>query len=374
MKIVFINDGIYKYAINSPVAFGGAERYQWLLARALVRRGWSVSVGVQIEMQDRERHSIEGVRFIRLRRQYPLRAYYNFLESEQPDWWYWQCADHKWGPAVEMAKYFRIGTIFSAALDRDVQPRKALYSRPYCWPLYGWGLLRSDKIFVQHRGQLTQLPRLLQRKASILPGIVDIPGDVVSHIKREKYVAWVAVLRKVKRADLLVEIARKAPNLRFVVCGGPSEFMSPPGYGEWIVNALCAQPNIEYLGTVPPQKTLEIIARSAMLLSTSDEEGFPSVFLEAWSAGTPVISLKIDPDDIIQDYGLGAIAGNIETAVLEIKALMGSPIHRESISERARRYVSQQHSESAVAAVFDRALQGAHSKRHGLAREDHIST
>jgi len=205
--------------------------------------------------------------------------------------------------------------------------------------------------------QLARLPKLLQRKASILPGIVNMPAEIVPHSRRKKYVVWVAVLRKVKRPDLLLEIARKMPDVCFVVCGGPSTFMSPPGYGEWAVNALRAQPNIEFLGTVPPQKTLETIANASMLLSTSDEEGFPSVFLEAWSGGTPVISLKIDPDRIIQENGLGAVVGNIDNAVCEINALLDSHTHRDEIAKHARRFVAANHTESAVAKVFQRALQ-----------------
>ena len=38
MKIVFLNDLIYAYAIGAPSAVGGAERQQWLLARALGQR------------------------------------------------------------------------------------------------------------------------------------------------------------------------------------------------------------------------------------------------------------------------------------------------------------------------------------------------
>ena len=35
MKIAFVEDGIYAYASRSPLAVGGAERAQWLLARTL---------------------------------------------------------------------------------------------------------------------------------------------------------------------------------------------------------------------------------------------------------------------------------------------------------------------------------------------------
>jgi glycosyltransferase involved in cell wall biosynthesis len=182
---------------------------------------------------------------------------------------------------------------------------------------------------------------------------------VKPHAERAQYVAWVAMLRKTKRPDVLLEIARKAPAIRFVVCGGPTPFASPPGYSEWIVEALQAQPNITFLGKVPPQKSRQIIADAATLLSTSDAEGFPNTFLEAWSSGTPVISLKIDPDHVIERQELGTVSGNVERATADIMALMDTPQRRDDIAFRARRYIAETHSAAAVAAVFERAIAGS---------------
>src|SRR5437899_977293 len=171
MKITFLNDGIYRYASGAPDAVGGAERNQWLLARALVGAGWSVTVGVRGELKCGERKVIDG-------------------------------ADGNTGP---------------------VKP----------------------------------------------------------HAERERYVAWVAMLRQHKRPDVLIEIARKLPAIRFVVCGGPSTLMSAPDYSERIINELRKTANIEYLGQVPPDKAQQLIAEAALLLSTSDTEGFPNTFVQA---------------------------------------------------------------------------------------------
>ena len=306
---------------------------------------------------------IDGVQFVGIGRGpvfavrgHLFSVWYRFLSSEQPDWWYWQGADHLWGTAVEIAKLVGVRTIFSAAVDRDVQPHCALFRRPRWWLLYAWGLSRTDKIFVQHGGQLAALAPRWRSKASILPGIVDRMVAVKPHSEREKYVAWVAVLRQVKRPDVLVEMARKLPTIRFVVCGGPTTFFSSPEYTEWILNALRAQPNIAFLGKVPPQKALQIIADAAILLSTSDEEGFPSTFLEAWSSGTPVISLKLDLDRIIEREELGAVSGNIERATADILALMESPQRRDEIAARAQQYIAETHSAATVVPVFEKAL------------------
>ena len=124
--------------------------------------------------------------------------------------------------------------------------------------------------------------------------------------------AWVGVLRQPKRPDLLIEIAEQSPGVEFVVCGGPSGHRSPPEYSETIIQRLQKVPNIRYLGHVAPARAIEVIGSAALLLSTSDAEGFPSVFVEAWAHGTPVVTLKIDPDQVIAQNGLGAVSGGVE--------------------------------------------------------------
>jgi glycosyltransferase involved in cell wall biosynthesis len=178
------------------------------------------------------------------------------------------------------------------------------------------------------------------------------------HSERPGYVAWVGDLRRPKRPDLLIEIARRMPEIRFVVCGGPTAHRSPPGYGESIVDGLRALPNVEQRGQVVHSDALQVIADAAVLLSTSDEEGFPNTFFEAWSSGTPVVSLKIDPDRTIERLGLGAVSGDAAGAIADIYALTNSPQRREEIGLRARQHVAEAHSEAAVTTAFEGAISG----------------
>lgn len=365
MKVVMTNDRVYAYASGSSLAVGGAERYQWLLARALAAHGWVVTVGVYKALKPGQRTQIEGVEFVGIGigkgvgidKGRIFLLWYRFLSSEQPDWWYWPCSSHLLGPAVAVAKLTRVRLIFSVMHDRDVQPRHALFLRPRWWRLYAWGLVWADKVFVQHGGQLSALVPNWRSEATILPGIVSQMAAAKSHFERAKYIAWVAMLRQVKRPDVLIEIARKAPFIRFVVCGGPTTHRSAPGYSERVMEALRTLPNIEFLGKVAPEKSLQVIAEAALLLSTSDEEGFPSTFLEAWASGTPVVSLKVDPDGIIKQAGLGTVPGTIENTIVDIKAFLDAPQLRDELAVRARRYVTENHSAAAVVRVFEQALQ-----------------
>jgi glycosyltransferase involved in cell wall biosynthesis len=300
---------------------------------------------------------IDGVEFVGIDRGQILAAWYRFLASERPNWWYWRSAYHLWGPAVAITKFVGVHTIFAVAFDSDVHPRRALSWRRRWWPLYAWGLAHTDRIFVQHRGQLTELASQWRSKAYLVPSIASGVAEVKPHAERSQYVAWVGMLRQPKRPDLLIEIARKAPAIHFVVCGAPQAHRSPLGYGERIVDELHPLPNVKYLGQIAPERAQQVIADAAVLLSTSDGEGFPNTFLQAWSSGTPVVSLNIDPDRVIEQVGLGTVSMNLEGAIAAIHTLMNSPQQREEIAVRAQRYVAESHSEATVIAAFKHAIQ-----------------
>jgi glycosyltransferase involved in cell wall biosynthesis len=358
MKIAFVNDLIYAYAMGAPSAVGGAERQQWLLARALAAAGWQVTVGVRQSLEYKRRVDIEGVRFVGIGEGQILLSWYRFLKAEQPDWWYWRCASHLLGLATIAAKFANVRIIFAVGFDSDVNIRYALYQRPRWWPLYALGVAWADKIFVQNDKQLMSLPRQWRTKTWKVPSITPEPGAVIPQTQRAHYVAWVAMLRKFKRPDLLIEIAGKAPDLCFVVCGGLTTFTAAPGYGEKMVESLQALPNVQYLGQVAPAEALRVISEAAIFLSTSDEEGFPNTFLQAWGAGTPVISLRIDPDQVIERYALGRVSCTVQQAIIDIRDLLGSPEAREAISGRARQYVANHHSSSALVSMLENVTLG----------------
>ncbi len=358
MKLVIVNAPTYGYALGNPQKIGGAERQQWLLARALARSGWGVTVGVREGLKPQERVTIEGVNFVGIGTGQFLWACYRFLVSEQPDWWYWRAADHWWGPAAQISKFTGVQTIFAAAFDTDVEPHRATFRRQKLWPLFAWGLACSDRIFLQHTGQFDHLATKWQSKAHIVPSFAGELPNGPPHAERDGYVAWVGTLRRPKRADLLIEIARQLPETKFIVCGGTSTFNVSEQYGQQIVEGLTSLPNVQYLGKVERIETQKIIASANLLLSTSDGEGFPNTFLEAWSSGTPVVSLSIDPDDVIKRKGLGRVSNNIHQAIADISDIIASTPLRDDIAVRAREHVQASHSEAAIIQTIDSAIRG----------------
>jgi len=356
---------IYDYAFESERATwatGGAERQQWLLARALASAGWSVTVGVRRpELQPGQARHADGVRFVDIGREHILLAWRRFFKRERADWWLWQCASHLFGFGVVLAHWSGTKTIFAAGVDRDVRVRDALYQRPRWWPAYALGLWRTDRIVLQHGGQRAGLRRRWSGKAHVVPNIISGSDQVIPRAMRVPVVSWIAALRVAKRPDRLIEIARLLPQVRFVVCGSPSTYMTPPGYSERAIEMFRATPNIEYRGQVSPTEALEVARTSTLLLSTSVEEGFPQTFLEAWKYGTPVVTLGIDPDGVVGALPLGAVCRDVHAAASAIVAFIDNAELWQRASLNAQDYVRRAHSPAAALSALERALHGPSS-------------
>jgi glycosyltransferase involved in cell wall biosynthesis len=363
MKLALLNDGIYDYAFRgsrSSWATGGAERQQWMLARAMAAAGHMVVVGARSpDLAPGAYRECDGVRFVGIGREHIFRAWHRFFATERPDWWFWQCASHLFGFGVAIAHRSGVNVMFGTGFDRDVRVREALYHRPRWWPVYAFGLARAERIALQHGGQRTGLPRRWNRKAFVVPNIIECSPTALAHAKRPPTVAWIAALRVQKRPDRLIAIAKRLPQVRFVVCGGPSTYMTPAGYSDRAIEQLRELPNVDYRGQVSPEDAVRVVSEAAVLLSTSQEEGFPQTFLEGWSFGTPVVTIGIDPDRVIQDGSLGVVCADPEAAAAAVGGLVSDVGQRERMSRNVREYVARAHSPAAAVQAFERAVVGS---------------
>ena len=108
-------------------------------------------------------------------------------------------------------------------------------------------------------------------------------------VVRDIDVLWVSNLRALKRPELVLELARQLPHVRFTLAGGPM----PGGqtYYDDVAAAAARLPNLTMLGPVRYRDSGELFDRAKIFLNTSSIEGFPNTFLQAWIRGVPVVTL-----------------------------------------------------------------------------------
>jgi glycosyltransferase involved in cell wall biosynthesis len=152
-------------------------------------------------------------------------------------------------------------------------------------------------------------------------------------------VLWIGRISPEKRPDWLLEIAGKLPHLQFDVVGDANKNST---YAREFFRRTEAMPNVKVAGRVPYQRIADYYRRASMLCSTSVFEGFPNVYLEAWSAGIPVVA-TCDPDCLIDTLGLGRTASTVDDLARAIDALARSPSSRREIGSTALDYYMRHH-------------------------------
>lgn len=153
-------------------------------------------------------------------------------------------------------------------------------------------------------------------------------------------VLWVASISSVKNPDLFIELARSIPNAQFMMVGGE---LGDHQLYEKVRNAARALPNLALEGFVPYPEVNRYFEKSSIFVNTSSIEGFPNTFIQAWARYTPVVSLNVDPDDIIRNEKLGFHSGTFEQLVSDVTTLLENGELRQTMGYNARKYVEREH-------------------------------
>jgi glycosyltransferase involved in cell wall biosynthesis len=164
-------------------------------------------------------------------------------------------------------------------------------------------------------------------------------GPAAAPIRRARpYVAWVANLKPSKRPEACIGLAEAIEDLGVdVVMVGRAQVAEYEGFA-----ARTDLPaNLVLLGPLPPREAEGVLAGALVHVHTCRPEGFPNVFLQAWRAGVPSVSLGFDPGGTIVREGLGSCADDdVERFHDEVRGLIVDDARRSAAGARARAYVA----------------------------------
>jgi glycosyltransferase involved in cell wall biosynthesis len=148
-----------------------------------------------------------------------------------------------------------------------------------------------------------------------------------------------------------LDLAEACPDLSFDVVG-PQDGKD---YSRDVCKRAKAIANVILHGPVLRRNVPEFYKKAAVVCCTSDFEGFPNTFLEAWSYGLPIVT-TFDPDNLIIERGLGASAKDISELESGIRALLDSPQRWLKASRAARQYYLQNHTIKVAMPRFERVF------------------
>ncbi len=358
MKICFL--GLDNLPVLAPEynrhGIGGEQVQHTLLARALVRRGHQVSMvvfdygqadGAVWDQVSTYKAYREGAGLPLLRFFSPCwTGLWAALKRADADVYYVSCAGMHLGLLALFCRRYKRKVVFKIAHDTDCEPDKLLIKYTRDKKLYEYGLRHAHSVLAQSQQQQRAMLSNYGVHSHITEMMVETPGP---QCQRTVDVLWVNNLRPFKRPDLLLELARRLPQYRFAMIGGEQ-----PGFASLFqtIQAQAAQiPNLQFLGRVPYHDMDRQYASARVFVNTSDNEGFPNSYLQAWIRGSPVLAF-FDPDKVIAREGLGMAFIELPQMVQGIQTMLEDDHAWLLASLRCKAYMERVYAEERILAPY----------------------
>lgn len=330
---------------------GGAELQQILLAKDLHKHGFQVSYVVFDHGQE-SREVVDGIEIYSVG--FPkgymlsglksylsvLRLYWKALSKTNADIYYQRCAARDTGVIALFCLVKRKKFVFSLASDKDVDGTFIKHSTFFEQKSYKFGIKRANCIIAQSEYQQDMVREVYNRDSFLIKNAH--PMDHF-HPREDKLpiVLWVGTIKpEWKQPELFLKLAEELPEINFQMVGGAS---TNKEYFYHIKKRALGIPNLDFCGFIPYTSINSIFASASVFLNTSSVEGFPNTFIQAWGSRTPVISLNVDPDEIICKYKLGFHSRTFDQMIKDVKALMDDPQMRDEMGKNGRDYVEREH-------------------------------
>lgn len=337
---------------------GGGELQIALLAKALSKCGHKVVI---LDYQTSEDFvTVDGIKVVKINGKNNgipiigtffniLPQFYRTLLDQQADIYYSRIRDFRHIIVYWAAKKLKAKFVLGIASDLDVLNFSMRLKHHYLVNYTGlWGIIngigieivypfltrKSDMVLVQHEGQQSILSKK-GIKSTIFPNL--FAAEKVPSMQDKNNTAFIHVGELQKRKGFIefFKVVKNAPDYFFKVVGQPSGRSGFLFYEE-----LKSLKNAILLGRLSHTRTMQEIANSSALISTSPMEGFPNIFIESWACGVPVMSLYVDPGGIIEKNDLGVVAhGKMD---MLLKALYNMT-HNDEFKIRSQAYVENNH-------------------------------
>lgn len=397
MRIAFLSLNAYDMLTGGHEGnVGGSQLQQVLIAEELADRGHGVYF-VENDTAFKEETTVNGVRVV-LKDEHPdgslpvrlparIATTLRTLREIDPDAVYVRVPNFDIFPLAAYCSVTDTRFVYNFAHDSEVTDDPVVFDSPLADNAVYWGLMQraldtADVLVAQNDFQYTRAQERFSADVSLvwngypdprsgrdadrdngadsnvrlIPNAPDIQSD-----GGRPMVLWVATLREWKQPEVVLQLASEISDAEFVIVGGRAS-ESPDLYDDIEQNADEAD-NVRFEGFVPYEHVDEYFAAADVFVNTSTDEGFPNTFLQSWANRTPVVSLNVDPNEILCSNDVGYYAdGSVGSMVEKLRTLVQDADHRRQYRSNAYEYFLENHSIEQVTDQYEAAFRGASPK------------
>lgn len=366
MRIVFFTLNAYDMLTGGHRgnAGGGAQLQQILIGRELSTRGHDVFF-VEYETDHTEEGEFDGIEVVAIPRPTGSevgRAVDVFsntrrvLRRLEPDVCYRRVLDFSILPLSLCCRFGDRRFVYGVAHDDELTDDPHMLagrvkgSRPYRL-LNRRALSAASAVIAQNRHQYELATDTLSTTVKQIPNCYpDDPAAPLEWEYESPVVFWAARFHDWKQPDLVADLAESIPDATFLMAGGPGD----ESLYQHLKQRAESIDNLVLTGHIPISEIDRYFASADVFLNTSTAEGFPNTFLQAWVHGTPVVSLGVDPDGILQSSEIGLFAnGSEETLRDHLLQITTNDTQRERLGDESRAYYESNHTVSEIANRYE---------------------
>jgi len=364
MKIAFLSSHAdWVLDESSTRTSGGAELQVALLAEELAARGVEVLI-LAGDTGQADHRILRGVHVRNAGKFHTgglaemlgaIPRVLHVLREEKPDWLFlfgwtsWLALLLK----VRSWMGFRLGFICGSDSELDGSLRSVHPLRGW---LFAWAVRHCDLRLAMTRHQEKHFADQ-KLQCGFYRNLV-LPRSNWEPPQKEVDFLWVSRCQELKQPLLFLELARRLPRASFEMICPPEE----KELFEQVEKEARELPNLVFHKGVPYHQIQRHYDLARVFVNTSKWEGWPNSFMQAGQGEAALLSLKVRPDNLFDDFALGFCAdGDFETMVEMAERMVEKPDETKQMGREAARFVRELHDNGRETEAFLSAIQQAES-------------
>jgi glycosyltransferase involved in cell wall biosynthesis len=328
-KICFVS--LFAYGIFNPAVnlkFGGSETQLYFLALKLAQNdNFEVSF-VVLDLGQEEIETYGGVKIVKAYRRgggigNMISGFVKMmatLKKINPEIIICRAFGREVGVSALYAKIFGKKLIYSFANDQDAS---GAFFGGLAGKIFKFGFINSSWYVAQSQFQADEFKKRFPARRERISVIKNSWPDQPAAPAAKGSILWVGSSAGLKRPEIFLDLAKDFPQEKFVMVMAKSK-MEGERWKE-IAERGKQLANLKLIESVPFREIDSFFARAKVLVNTSSSEGFPNVFLQAARVKTPVLSLKVDPDNFIRQNDGGIVCDDDYEKLKEGLRILAAP-------------------------------------------------
>lgn len=351
MKICFVVPNVYCY-INTSVkgSAGGAERQIYYLGTEIAKDPeWNVNFCVA----DFGQNSIEQHAGIKVWKSFSFKEnkikaslkLYKTLKQIDADVYIFRSASLHVALSILFTKIILKKKVdYMVASDAETNKHHLSKANGKIASIaMRFAFKKADRISVQSHFQKQAFAEVWNIKVNgILKNIYKISiKEKEIDIQRKNIILWVGRCDRWKQPEIFIRLATKFPNEKFVmICTKAKD----EKYFKYISTLAAHTNNTHHITEfIDKEKLKEYYLKAKIYSITSISEGFSNTMMEAMEAKCPILSLNVNPDNILNDYKMGYHCSSEEELEQRLEQHVNNKDLQTEFGNNARKYLEENH-------------------------------